>query len=217
MQTTAENDFFKKKYLNSVTYLVAILLFLLPFVEIKCNGQPFATNTGLGLALGTDYKMSGGLNSLNNTFGNDNAREKKESKEKGKMYVVALLALVLGVIGLIISFMTNRAGTLNLIIGILAAVALIILLIQLKMDLKDKSGTTTTDDFGSQVKVTADFTVWYYLSVISFLAAAFFGYKQTQPSRGTDTPPKNAPQVPLHNPGEQSEFPSSPDESELER
>ena len=42
----------RKFSLTSISFLVGILLFLLPFVEIKCNDQTLATNTGIGLAVG---------------------------------------------------------------------------------------------------------------------------------------------------------------------
>src|SRR5215208_6461937 len=104
MQTTSSgNDFFRKKYTVSIAYLAGILLFLLPFVEIKCNDAPFAENTGVGLAFGIDYKMTGQVKSLSDSFESETERKSKVSKESGKMYVFALVALILGIIGLILS------------------------------------------------------------------------------------------------------------------
>ncbi len=83
MPTTAEDNFFRKKHTTSVAYLVGLLLFFLPFVEIKCNDMPFAENTGMGLAFGTDYKVTGGMGPLQDKFGtkdgiNSTRRKKKE-------------------------------------------------------------------------------------------------------------------------------------------
>ncbi len=41
---------------SSIAFLLAILLFLLPFAEIRCNGTAVANNTGLGIATGQEWK-----------------------------------------------------------------------------------------------------------------------------------------------------------------
>lgn len=180
MPTTAGNDFFQKKHTTSVAYLVGLLLFFLPFVEIKCNNMPFAQNTGLGLAFGTDYKVNGQMNPLQD-FGNRD-RETKTSQEKGKMYVLALAALLLGVLGLFVSLSNSPLrSTISILIGPIAALCLIVVMIQINSDVKSETKTPDKmDEFSNAVKVTVDFTLWFYLSVCSFLAAAFLGYKQRQ-------------------------------------
>lgn len=181
MPATADSNFFKKKYTSSVAFLVGLLLFFLPFVEVKCNNMPFAENTGLGLALGTDYKVTGQMKSLQDGF--DNAKqEEKTSKEKGKLYVLALAALVLGLIGLFVSLSNNSMrSSISMIIGPLAALCLIIVMIQINREVKEQVGMPgKIGDISNAAKVTVDFTLWFYLSVCSFLAAAFLGYKQRQ-------------------------------------
>ena len=181
MPTTAENNFFRKKHTTSVTYLVALLLFFLPFVQIKCNDLPFAENTGMGLAFGKDYKVSGGWE---NRFGRDFKTETKVSKESGKMYVLALVALIAGVAGLFIALSLGPRGAIaNMVLGSLAALSLIIVMIQITADVKQHVNDSERSDSFEAVKVTADFTLWYYLSVCSFLAAVFFSYKHRQLSR----------------------------------
>jgi amino acid transporter len=176
METTTTRATSPKKIsLGSVSFLVAILLFLLPFVEIKCNDQTLATNTGIGLAFGTDYKTIAQKKTLDNPLGNSSEKAVTE-KQQGEMYVSALIALLLGAIGFVLSLMkSNKAGV---FIGGLAAICLIILMIQIQMDIKDKPNTSGEDDFTKNIKVTAEFTAWYYLSLISFIAAAFFSYRR---------------------------------------
>ncbi len=207
-----QSDFYKKKYIISAAYLVGILLFLLPFVEIKCNNTSFAQNSGLGLALGTDYKiLESGKNSNNE---NPDASVIKATKNNGKMYVIALVAFVLGVLGLGVSWLRKRSGSLNIIIGSLAALMLIVLMFQLKYDVDDQMKTKETESlFSNEIRVTINFTAWYYLSIICFLVAAFLSFKQSSLQRFHDAPPKKAPQVPLDNPGDQSEFLTYPDDS----
>ena len=212
MQATDENNFLRKRHTTTIAFAVGILLFLLPFVEIKCNDVTMAQNTGIGLAIGSDYKMAGEMKSLQNSFEDREDKKSNTTKESSKMYIVALAALLLGVVGVVLSFSKMRSGMTNTLIGALAAIALIILMIQVKGDVKDKAGADE-----SEMKVIVSFTIWYYLSIISFLAAAFFNYKRGQSDAISpyNAAPANAPQVKIENPGDQSEFPKSASESEL--
>ena len=213
---TAEDNFFRKKHTTSVAYLVGLLLFFLPFVQIKCNDMPFAENTGMGLAFGTDYKVTNGLNSLQGGFGNGD-RDEAPTKEIGKMYVLALLAFVLGVAGLGISLSNMRSGpSINLVIGILAALCMIILMFQISADVKGETNKPDrVSDFTDSVKVTVNYTFWFYLSVCSFLAAAFFSYKHKQLAVVPEEPSKETPQLDLQDRTDQSEFPRAASESEI--
>jgi hypothetical protein len=169
----------RKFGLNSISFLVGTLLFLLPFVEIRCNDQPLASNTGIGLALGTDYKTTSQMKSLDNPFGNKSDQTVTE-KQKGEMYPSALIALILGIIGVIFSFLNPGPNKIALFIGGLAAICLIVLMVQIQMDVKDEPFSKSEESLGENLKITAEFTAWYYLSLISFIAAAFFSYRKRQ-------------------------------------
>ena len=77
-----------------------------------------------------------------------------------------------------------------MITGILAAVALIATMIDVKSQVKaqmpdlrnrprgdDLSGF---DKLGDSIYIAVDFTPWFYIAVIAFLVAAFFCYKRMQ-------------------------------------
>lgn len=159
--------------LNSITFLVGTLLFLLPFVNIKCKGETLVSNTGVGLALGINYKTSKEIAPEERSF---NKKISITERDSGKLYVSALLALLLGVTGVVLSIMRPGPNNINAIIGVLAALALIALMIQIKYDVSDKSSHDITDGVSANVRMTAEFTAWYYLSLVSFIAAAFFSY-----------------------------------------
>src|SRR3982750_4436794 len=133
MQTSTSGT---AKYTNPVLYLAGILLFLLPFVEIKCNNVSVAQNTGIGLATGSDFKTVGELRSMQDSFEERSATESKSTKGSGKLYAVALISLILGSLGFLISLMGNRSRTTHILIGLLAAAALIVLMIQLQIDVQ---------------------------------------------------------------------------------
>lgn len=159
--------------LNTVGFLAGTLLFLLPFVNIKCKGETLVSNNGVGLAFGINYKTSKQIESDENSF---NKKISVTEKDSGKMYVSALIALLLGVAGVVLSIMNPGPGKINAAIGVLAALALIALMIQIKYEINDKSGSDITNGLTDNLKTTAEFTAWYYLSLISFVAAAFFSY-----------------------------------------
>jgi len=158
--------------LNSTMFLVGTLLFLLPFVNIRC-GQNYISNNGIGLAFGINYKTSKEVESKTEDF---NKKISVMEKDSGKMYVSALIALLLGVAGLILSVMNRGMDKITVIIGILAALTLVALMIQIKYDFKNETGHAMTNTVTDSSKWTVEFTVWYYLSLISFIAAAFFSY-----------------------------------------
>lgn len=157
----------------SIAFLVALLLFLLPFVNIRCNGRDFASNTGLGLALGANYKTVSQLNAGDKNVDREITVTEKQS---GKMYISCLIALLLGVAGLVLSLSRREQARLTAMIGLLAALALIVLMIQIRYDIGDRSHRPVTTGLDTSLKVTAEFTAWYYLSVLSFIVAAFLSY-----------------------------------------
>jgi hypothetical protein len=83
------------------------------------------------------------------------------------------------------------------------------------MDVKEKVSEPVDDASSSDAKLTVNFTVWYYLCLACFLIAAFFNYNKRKSLALHEVPPKKAPQLPLENPGDQSDFPKSASESEI--
>jgi len=177
---------FGTKIPSGVAFAVGILLFLLPFAEVKCNGNSLANNTGLGIATGMEWKTS------NSMFGNDfmgGANPAKvDNNQKQDPNIYAIIALALGIIGFALSLTNVRASMGSaLISGILSAGALIGLMIDLKKDVKtpltDEDDNGFADKIGDNMKITLDFTPWFYIAVIAFLVAAFFCYKRIQSSK----------------------------------
>lgn len=202
MATAAEENFFRSRYTTMVAFAVAVLLFLLPFNEFRCNGIPVAQNTGLGLATGSDYRLS-----------DKDSKKEGPVKGSGKVYAFALAALILGIVGLAIASSNIKAGVANMVIGVVAALSLLALMFQVNRDF-DEQAAQGRNDISESIKVSIVFTIWYYLSLICFLAAAFFSFKREQ-LLARNGVPANAPQLDLNNPGEQSEFPKAASDSEI--
>jgi len=186
---------------SSVAFAVGILLFLMPFAELKCtskadkenSGFSFSssafkvTNTGLGLAMGSQWKVKmGGFGSF---MGDEKDSMSKQKKQDPNF--IAIAALGLGVLGLGLSFMKTRAGgMLSTVSGVLSAGALVGLMFDLKGKVKDmippKGSGGNEDSFMGDmgdVSFKLGFTPWYYVAIVAFLAAAFFCYKRMQSSK----------------------------------
>ena len=168
---------FGTKIPSSVSFAVGILLFWLPFAEVKCNGNSFANNTGLGIAIGKEWKETV------RPFGNDlTGSAKTESNQKNDPNVYAIIALALGVIGLGLSLTNARAAIGSaLVSGVLSASALIGLMLDLNKQARDPIPGKTGSGLDSSIhdiRVTIEFTPWFYIAIAAFLVAAFFCYKR---------------------------------------
>src|SRR5690349_21385866 len=120
---TSSGGLFGTKIPASAAFIIAILLFLLPFAEIKCNGSAVANNTGLGIAMGSDWKQVVVKNIFGNAFdenyGQDAAGQKRTQKQDPNKFAIGALAL--GIVALLFALLAPRgAGKITTFVGILA-------------------------------------------------------------------------------------------------
>lgn len=196
--SSAAPGIFGTKIPSAVAFAVAVLLFFMPFIDIKCNNMSLQTVNGFQLATG--FKMNN--NSSDNSFLNDlkpgnmdeTITKTTTNTDKKEPNLYALVALGLGVLGLLLSFTNAKAGGAGgLVTGILSAGAMIGLMLDIKkkvkLDMPDMGGEKGSGDIGlglekigqtvsDKMNITVDFTPWFYIAVIAFLAAAFFSYKR---------------------------------------
>lgn len=177
------NDFFRKRHTNTVSFAVGILLFLLPFVEVKCGAVTMAGNTGVGIAAGLPWKTAMGAsdNEYFDKLRQPSAKSSKQLLSEGPN-VFAMLALVFAALGVAICFSYHRMRSMTgLSAGILAALMMIALLIQYKLAMRTAmSSNDEIRDINMGAIVQMKFTAWYFLSLASFAAAAFFSYKHSR-------------------------------------
>jgi len=183
---TSPAGLFGTKIPSSMAFLLAVLLFLLPFAEIRCNGAAVANNTGLGIAIGAEWKEVVSKSIFGNDF-RDNPSANGSKVQKQDPNIFAIAALALGVIGVLIAFLAPKGGgRLNLFVGALAAVSLIAMLIDLRSKAKSDNSIKSSDlNFNVGVSVTVDGTGWFYLAIILFILGGVFSYllgKSKQPT-----------------------------------
>ncbi|HEV7332209.1 MAG TPA: hypothetical protein VGN63_14325 [Flavisolibacter sp.] len=221
MATTNTTDFYRKPYLTTAAYALALLLFLLPFFDIKCNNISMAKLSGINMATGSKPSLSREMEDMQNSFPGERRRASASVDGEGQLFITALFALLLGVAGLLYSiFNKGENQRPGMYIGGLGALALIGSWIQVSSyvseNARSQGGPQPDDRFSAMINISASPTFWFILCLLLFLAAAFISYQKSKPAiAGTATadekPPQAAPQIKIKNPGDQSEFPSSPE------
>ena len=175
---------FGTKIPATAAFLVAVLLFLLPFAEVRCNGSALANNTGLGIAMGGEWKEVVSKHIFGESLNTD--KDKKEFNQKQDPNIFAMAALMLGVTGFLIAFLNfDGSGKINLYIGLLAAASLLAMLIDLKSKAKSDNSIKSSDlNFNMRMKISVDGTGWFYLALLLFVAAALFSWQRTRMKAG---------------------------------
>ncbi len=183
---------FGTKIPSTVAFAIGILLFFLPFSELKCSNQTIANKSGLDYALAHDWKPVGGMMGKND-FGGSSKSTSTDKMQKGNTQILALAAAGLGILGLLLALAGAKAGGGGIVTGVLSAAALIALMIDEKKNLatslqnqavdKAKEGADSLgfDQIGNSmndVKPVLAFSPWIYVAIVAFLAAAFFCYKR---------------------------------------
>lgn len=169
---------FGTKIPSTVTFAVGILLFFTPFLEIKCNSMTFMSVSGVQLATG----FSKDKNSNQGYFPDNNSSEghstvSESDKEGPNIY--AILALVFAILGLILGFVKMRQR-LNSITGIIMALGTTICLILLWSDIGNRIRMESPNNNNMGFSFSIGMTSWFYVTVVVFLAAAFFSFKRLQ-------------------------------------
>ena len=190
---------------STVVFTIGVLLFFMPFAEIKCKQNSNAdfgglkmdfgggmniSNTGFGLAIGKqwDVKMEG----LGGLFSGNQNIKKDQPKQDPNSYAIAALAL--GIIGLLLCLAKSKAlNWVAMLAGILSAAALIGLRIDLDGKAKDpgkemSSGNDASSwglDSLNDVNVHITYTPWFYIAVIAMIVAAVLSYLRMKNSRAS--------------------------------
>lgn len=179
-----KDSFYRKKHISSISLIVGLLLFLLPFAEMKCMGIKLLSNTGIGIARGSEWQVLESRNRVSKKI-----NEKMETKDgknllKDRPNIFLLVAMASAIFGIGMTYASQpwkyRAGMWS---GIVCCVMMVAMMIQLRFEMKAGMNKIPDKDneLGAGFKniVQLKFTIWYYLSLIGFALAAYFNYKKS--------------------------------------
>ena len=188
---------------STVVFTLGVLLFFMPFAELKCKqntqetaggfnfnlgGETAISNTGFGLATGKQWKVE--MSGLGGLFGgNSNQLNKDQPKQDPNNYAIAAMAL--GIIGLLFCFAKFKgASGVALMAGILSAIALIALRFDLDKKVKDPSQVVQKNENGADwgngldtMRFELNFTPWFYIAIIAMIVAAVLCYLRIKNSQ----------------------------------
>lgn len=131
-------------------FIIILICFFLPFINITCQGEKVATLTGIQLVTGTTIEQP-------SMFG----AKGKTKKVEGEL--MALLAFISAIVGLILSFLKNRK--ISLAIAIVGGVGLLFLLL-----LKNKLDNDMLRE--GQGMLQLEYSIGFWLTFIFFILAA---------------------------------------------
>jgi len=154
------------KKFSPAFYVVIVILFFLPFVNLSCGGQTIMSVTGFQLITGTEINPTGMFGGEMNSSDELNTDQKKEIESQP----LALFAFVAAIIGLIISFFKMRITAIS---NIVVSVAGVVFLLLLKVSL---DGDADLNVSGQNV-ITLDYQFAYWLSIILFIIGAVVQWK----------------------------------------
>jgi hypothetical protein len=181
LYTGKDLDFFRKRHTGTVSFAIGLLLFLLPFAEFKCGSMALFGNTGIGIATGQNWKVTRSFGSSEFMNKLDDSKQSGKDLMKDGPNIFAISALVAGLFGMAVAFTGAKWRSMaGMCAGLLGAVMLLAMMIQLKLEMKSmmrKEGKGD-DHLGIDMDglIRIQFTAWYYLSLVAFAAAAFLNY-----------------------------------------
>lgn len=182
--------FFRRRHNMTIGLALGLLLFLMPFAELRCGNFPIVRSSGLGLAIGASWRPSMGprMNNSKERPKDDKTADMQKKLAAGPN-IFALVALLAAITGLVFCLGSGKARSMvALSTGALAALMLIAMMIQMQISFSNamkKAGdiaSKSKDEFrqwGSSMTdmLKLHFTLWYYISLVSFICAAFLAYK----------------------------------------
>ena len=167
------------KKFSPAAFVIIIFCFFLPFVNITCGGQTVVSLTGINLVTGTEIKPQGMFDQKDipdNTA--EQQKEKLKMDEKIDPQPMALLALIMAVTGLVLSFIRKKITALiGMIASILGAAFMLLLKANLDSDLPSEA----------QMVIDVEFQFWYWLALLLFIVGAVLQWLNFR-DEGDETP-----------------------------
>lgn len=152
------------KKLSPAIFGIALICFLLPWVNVSCEGKKVTTLSGINLITGTTIEEPRKFRAPRGfTYPHaDELRQYFEQGNKTNREVLAILAFLVAIGGLGMSFLKGRSGILGpAIAGAVGTILLLILSAKLNNDiLREGEGL-----------LRLDYRIGFYLTLLLFLSA----------------------------------------------
>lgn len=165
-------------------FLLALVCFLLPFIELSCNHQAYVKLSGVDLAFGTridssdleqDFKVQM-RNELNNMGDEQKAADKKNDTDKIEMEPLVLGAFICLSLAMLASlFLRKRAS--GLIAGILSIATIVLLFAYQSKKIEETQHDVLID---MSVRFLYGFWVTLGISLLAGIISIMYAWKRPQ-------------------------------------
>ena len=177
------------KPVANLTYVLALLLFFLPFMKLKCNDQTIFSVSGKDLITGFNVEESVKNSMLGSFFpkdkkdetsinANDNKSKTKSDSDLDKVSEIekpnklAIFAVITGLLACVFSFLKfRRAGVFASASGGVAGLLLLLVFFSYQSNIKDFQSS----ELGLSIGLS--FTIWYFLCVLFFFVGSYFSHQ----------------------------------------
>ncbi|MGC8654501.1 MAG: hypothetical protein ACP5US_10985 [Candidatus Kryptoniota bacterium] len=165
------------KKFSPAIFGIALICFILPWVNFSCQGINVVTFTGLQLVTGTTIQQQG--------MSDEHHNQKVDSKP------LAVAVLILTILGLALSFLKSRKSSLiPSIIGVLAFILLLLLKSEIETDASNQGHGIIQVEFA---------TGFWLVFVLLIGAVVLNGYLFFASAKQAQTPPPQTSATALNN------------------
>jgi hypothetical protein len=176
-----------RKYINSGLFTVVILLFFLPFMEVRCNNQEVVHASGMAMALNlkfdTNEDLFGGMGGM---MGEDNKMQSALDSNNRKPDVFGLITLFLMIVGIAFQFVpVLQKPWMSAIVAGVAVLSLLLMYVIYTSGWEKKigSGGAGAEMLG-YMNFTLHFVYGYWLSLLGCIGLlAYNVFNQIQDKR----------------------------------
>lgn len=193
LPASAAPGIFGTKIPSGISFAVVVLLFLMPFLEIRCNGMKIQSVSGIQLATGFKTQNNG------TGFAGDTLTKTTTNTDRQHPNTYAMVALALGIIGLILCLINKKmAAGGAMAAGILGLAAMVGLWLDVKKQMQNgifgnlankskeaggddgvvKEGIDKIGEGLNNLNLEVVFAPFFYVTIVAFATAAFFCFKR---------------------------------------
>lgn len=174
-----------RKYINSGLFTVVILLFFLPFMEVRCNDQEIVHASGIAMALNlkfeTNEDLFGGMGGM---MKDNNELQSQLDKNNRKPDVFGLITLFLMLLGIAFQFIPalNKPWMSAVVSGV-ALISLLLMYLIYSNAWEKKLNSGGAEMLG-YMRFTLHFVYGYWLALLGCISLLAYNiFNQIQDNR----------------------------------
>jgi hypothetical protein len=174
-----------RKYINSGLFSVVILLFFLPFMEVRCNNDKIVHATGVAMALNLKFETNSQLGGLGGMMNKNDELQSALDSGKRKPDVFGLITLFLLHVGIIFQFIpVLQKPWMSAILAGVAALSLSLMYFIYTSGWEEKISSIRGAEIGGFMNFTLHFVYGYWLALLGCIGLLAYNiFNQIQDNR----------------------------------